>query len=109
MGIEDRRGRPFFYRKVRRGGRVVSEYVGGGMLAMGMAELAEADRVERAEATGAWRAERTRLEAEDRAFAEYFDRVESQACAMLTSAGYHRPKRQWRKRRGKVEEAACEE
>jgi hypothetical protein len=99
MGIEFRGGHAYFYRKRWRDGRPVSEYVGGGLLALAAAERDEDARAERAGEMAAWRAERGRLEEEDRAFAEYFDRVEALASAMLTAAGYHRPKRQWRKRR----------
>ena len=106
MGIEYRRGRPYLYHKVRRGGRVVSEYVGGGLLALAAAERDGDARAERAEAAAAWRAERERMEAEDRAASDYFDRVEAQVREMLEAAGYHRPKRQWRKRRGRAEDVA---
>ncbi len=106
MGIEYRRGRPYFYRKVRRGGRVVSEYAGGGELAECLASLAESDRMRREADAEHSRAERKRLEDEERAVADAFDRVEAQARAMLESAGYHQPKGRWRKRRGQVEDVA---
>jgi hypothetical protein len=105
MGIEYRRGRPYFYRKARRGGRVVSEYAGG-EIAECLAMLAEADRVARQGDAERSRAELRRLEDEERAFAADFDRVETQARAMLESAGYHRPKGRWRKRHGQAEESA---
>ena len=106
MGIEYRRGRPYFYRKVRRGGRVVSEYAGAGELAECLAMLAESDRTERDGDAERLRIERTRLEDEERAVADGFDRVEAQARAMLESAGYHQPKGRWRKRHGQAEEVA---
>ena len=106
MGIEYRRGRPYFYRKVRRGGRVVSEYAGGGELAECLAMLAESDRIRREGDAERSRIERKRLEDEERAFADAFDRVEARARAMLESAGYHQTKGRWRKRHGQVEEAA---
>ncbi len=99
MGIEFRRDRAYYYRKRRVGGRVVSEYAGGGLLALDARERAEGGRAERAAADAAWRAERERLEAEERAAAGYFDLVEARVRETLTAAGYHRPKRQWRKRR----------
>ena len=106
MGIEYRRGRPYFYRKVRRGGRVISEYVCGGILAAGVAELAGDDRAERTSSAEACRAERKRLEDEERAVADDFDRVEARARAMLESAGYHQTKGRLRKRHGQAEEGA---
>ncbi len=106
MGIEYRRGRPYFYRKVRRGGRVVSEYAGGGVIGDCLAMLAETQRAERAGDAERSRIERTRLEDEERAFADEFDRVEAQARAMLEAAGYHQPKGRWRRRHGQAEEVA---
>ena len=104
MGIEYRRGRPYFYRKVRRGGRVVSEYAGGGAIAECLAMLAETDRNERERDAERSRIERKHLEDEERAYADDFDRVEAQARALLESAGYHQPKGRWRKRHGQAEE-----
>ena len=40
------------------------------------------------------------MEAEDRAVATMFDRIEDLAAAALVAAGFHRHKRQWRRRRG---------
>lgn len=105
MAIEFRGDHAYYYRKRWRDGRPVSEYVGGGILGLIVAEQDEAERAERAEAEAAWRAERARMEEEDRTHAEYFDRVEAQVREMLLAAGYHRPKRRWRKRRGRPEDA----
>jgi len=99
MGIEIRRGSPYLYRKERHGDRVVSRYVGGGLLALIVAEQDEAERAERAAVADAWRAERKRMEAEDRAFADDFDRVEAEARRILAEAGYHRTRGRWRKYR----------
>ena len=49
MGIELRRGNPYFYSKVRQGGRVVSRYAGGGSFGACLAMLSEAERIEREE------------------------------------------------------------
>ena len=46
MGTEWRRGRPYYYRKVRRGGRVVSQYVGRGPLAELLGTLDQLLRIE---------------------------------------------------------------
>ncbi len=99
MGIELRRGSSYLYRKRRVGDRVVSEYVGGGLLAMAGAMMDEEDREERRREADAWRAERERLEAEDRAVADDFDRVEAEARRILAEAGYHRTRGRWRKYR----------
>lgn len=100
MGIEFRRDRAFYYRKVRRGDWVVSRYVGGGMLGHAAALMDEEGReAERAEAAATWRAERARMEEQERAAIAYSDQVEARVREMLEAAGYHRPKRRWRKRR----------
>src|SRR4051812_50139392 len=95
MGIEHRRGRPYFYRKVRRGGRVVSEYAGGGELAECLAMLAESGRIKRHGDAERSRVERERLEDEERAGADDFGRGGGQARAMLEAGGDRRPKGRW--------------
>ena len=99
MGVEYHQGRAYYYRKERVGDRVVSRYIGGGLLAVAAAELDGDARAERAAAAEAWRVERERMEDEERAAVAYCDRVEAQVREMLTAMGYHRPKRRWRKRR----------
>src|SRR4051812_33915096 len=47
MGLESRGGRIYFYRKIWNRGRVKSEYVGGGVLAILAARLDQEDREER--------------------------------------------------------------
>jgi hypothetical protein len=106
MGIEIRRGNPYFYRKVRRGGRVVSEYVGGGLLGLAGAREDEDARAERQREVEFWRAKRERMEDEERAIAGDFDRVEARVREVLTAAGYHRLRGEWRKRRGRDDDAS---
>src|SRR5687768_12011771 len=102
MGVEYHQGRAYYYRKVRRDGRPTSEYVGGGVLALLAMERAEKEHAERSAADASWRAERARMEEQERAAVAYCDQVEAQAREMLTAMGYHRPKRhRWRKRRAK--------
>ncbi len=109
MGIELRRGKPYYYRKVRRGAQVVSRYGGSGEFGQILWMIDEAERIEREGEAEQRRAEWKRLEDEDRAFAGYFDRVEVQARAILTAAGYHQHKGQWRKRRGQAEDTVPQE
>ena len=100
MGTEYRRGRPFYYRKHWRDGRCVSEYVGAGPTFALLGQFDAAQRQQAAAERAAWKAERQRMEAEDRAVAELFDRVQLLADAAMVAAGYHRHNRQWRRRRG---------
>src|SRR3954467_14164341 len=99
MGWKTRGGRRYYYRSIRQGGRVVSEYVGGGETAALIAALETAERDKREVAAADWRAERARLVAEDRAQAERFDQVEILVRLLLEAAGFHRHNRgEWRRR-----------
>src|SRR5689334_10272212 len=99
MAWEPRRnGRTYYYRKQRRGGRVVSEYVGTG-LAGTLGELYQA----RADAhTADARAQRAReiaaLPPDDPALADLETLLAGLTRAVLLANGYHPHKRQWRKR-----------
>ena len=100
MGWEERRGRPYYYRARKLGGRVVKEYVGTGRLAELAADLDAEERRERAVAR-----ERARLaEARDApafaALAELGRVLDGLAAAFLIGAGYRRHHRgEWRRRR----------
>jgi hypothetical protein len=85
----------YFYKSVREGGRVRSVYRGRGVLGAAEALLIDGRRAD-AEAR---RAERERLDAEERSADDLFGRVEMVARAALAAAGFHRHKGQWRRRR----------
>jgi hypothetical protein len=92
-------GRRYYYRSERRGRKVASVYVGAGARgAAGAAAVAEAQaqRLQRAHERQAERAALATLEQ----VAAYFDQVQLLLDAALVLGGYHRHKRQWRKRRG---------
>jgi hypothetical protein len=99
MAWEDRNGKRYYYRKRREGGRVISEYVGGGL----SGEITETlDRQDRAE-TEYKRRELRRQKQATAAIDRQVGEVEKYAKAIMQAglllAGYHAPKRQWRKRR----------
>ncbi|MBX7253223.1 MAG: hypothetical protein K1X50_14675 [Candidatus Promineofilum sp.] len=56
MGWETRGNGTYYYRKARDGGRVVSEYIGAGMLAEAYAELDAEARAAAASSRAAWAA-----------------------------------------------------
>jgi hypothetical protein len=58
MGWERRRGRMYYYRKVRRGGRIISQYRGSGELGQLAALLAETEHAEAQARRALLRAER---------------------------------------------------
>lgn len=99
MGWETRGNGRYYYRKVRRGGRVESEYIGGGMVAEALAELDDEARNDSAAARRAWLAA---VEAERHTVATLaqVDRIVStMTAAALIAAGYHTHRRQWRRQR----------
>ena len=99
MALVYRGGRPYLYKSVRRGGRVTSEYVASGESAVLISRLEAAGRQREDDRREDWKTAVERMETEERAVAEMFDRIQSLADAALVLAGYHRLKRQWRKRR----------
>jgi hypothetical protein len=99
MAWEERAGRRYYYRKVRKGGRVFSVYEGGG-LGGRLAEARDAERrKERGRETRTLRAELARQGAIDAKIDAAWLIVESAAQEALESSGYHLHKREWRLRR----------
>jgi hypothetical protein len=98
---EERGGRRYYYRSVRRGGCVVKEYLGTGPVAEATAQLDEEDRRRRKEAAEAWKEEMRRIEALEGPIKELCDAAETLARAALVAAGYRQHNRgEWRLRRG---------
>jgi hypothetical protein len=99
MGWETRGNGSYYYRKVRDGGRVRSEYVGAGMIADMLAEVDADSRHDAEWRRQAWRAE---VDAERRTaatLAEVDRMVQDMTAAALIAAGYHAHRRQWRRQR----------
>ena len=96
------RGGLYYTRSKKDNGRVIREYVGGGILGEASARLDADERQRREEKAALWREERERLEALDGQTEELYEAAEVMAKAALLGAGYHQHKRgEWRKRRGK--------
>ncbi len=94
-------GGTYYYRKRKVDGRVVSEYVGSGLLATLEASRAAQDRRERAAAAAAERAERDRFRANEAGLDTLCELTDGLVAVALMDAGYHRHHRgEWRKRRG---------
>ena len=99
MAFEQRGNGVYYYRKERQGGKVKSVYGGGGLLGACFEALDRESREERAfkqqqrkEAAGAMRAI-------DRAAKESWKEIRAAHEAAMMAAGYHKHKRQWRKKR----------
>lgn len=99
MAWEERNGNRYYYRKRRIGGRVVSEYMGGGDLAEAFVYLDEIERDQRDLEREIDRAERQEQQELDHQVDELISLAMTMADATLLAAGYHRHKGQWRKRR----------
>ena len=94
------RGGLYYTRSRRVDGRVVREYVGGGVLGQLAARVDAEERRRREEDAAAWREERERLEELAGLLDEYCEGVETVTRAALIAAGFRRHKRgQWRRRR----------
>ena len=96
----------YWYRSVRDGDQVRTEYLGTGPLAEAMATLDAVKREERQREWAAMRAEREAQREIDRAIDAVGDLVRVLTHAVLLANGYHAHKRQWRKRRHGGDRAA---
>ena len=108
MGWERRkRGSWYYTRSKKVGGRVVREYVGGGLLGQ-LAALSDAERrAKRKAEADAWLAERANLERADAALYILCDTSEAMARGSLILAGYYRHHRgEWTKRDAKIDYSA---
>ncbi len=102
MGLETRKGRgAYYYRKKRIDGRVVSEYVGTGDIAILAEAYYERDRHNREAAIRLRREEREKAESIDKVVAELSETIDVLLQASLHADGFHKHKGEWRRRRGK--------
>lgn len=100
MAWERRGSNTYYYRSVRRGGRVEKEYRGGGVPGMLTAELDAEVQREREDRRAVARAERERWADLERSAREVDDLMEGLTAIELLAAGFHRHDRgAWRRRR----------
>jgi hypothetical protein len=99
MAWEERGGRRYYYRKVWKDGRCFSVYEGGGLVGERAAERVEDERDAQARRRGAERDALAAFDAVDGAIQCQWAAIREAVAAELESAGYHRHKRQWRRRR----------
>jgi hypothetical protein len=98
MGIETRRnGNLYYYRKRRAGGKVVSEYVGKSEVVQFQAALKDRHNREREQERQITRA--ANIAEIDVQLDQLEKRLKVRISSSLLLAGFHRHKRQWRKRR----------
>ena len=99
MAWETRGGRRYYYRKVWKDGRCFSVYEGGGVVGELKAAAAEEERARESGRARDVRAELAALDAVDAMIDREWRAVKAAADELLEAAGYHRHKRQWRRRR----------
>jgi len=99
MAWEERHGRRYYYRKRRVAGRVVSVYLGQGAVVSMLADLDDAERMERQEARQEEQVRRAELRRKDEDLAALTGLTEAFAAAALLLAGCHTHKGTWRRKR----------
>ncbi|GAA4470462.1 hypothetical protein GCM10023189_59100 [Nibrella saemangeumensis] len=99
MGLEIRNGRPYYYRKVRRDGKVTSEYAGSGIVAEYAALMDEADRPDKEQQRESSRQQREADRKADQELLSLEQSLNELFTAVALANGYHKVKRQWRKKR----------
>src|SRR5215467_9268609 len=100
MGWEQRNAQNYYYRKRRVGDKVFSEYVGSGFLGESAAELDEAARQARRQEIEEFRRMKSDDRARDRHIDDLIASIHIAIGAGLEEIGFHRHKRQWRRRMG---------
>lgn len=93
----------YYTRSRKEHGRVVREYVGGGMIGTLAARMDAEERERRKEEAQVHKAQRREMEALAEPVEELSQAAEILARAALLAAGYHRHERgEWRRRRDKI-------
>jgi hypothetical protein len=94
------RGGLYYTRSRKENGRVIREYVGGGVLGELAARMDAEDRRRRQEEAAAWREEQERLEEFAGLVDELCEDIETIVRCALLAAGFRRHKRgEWRRKR----------
>src|SRR5215469_285472 len=100
MGWERRNERSYYYRKRRVGEKVVSEYIGSGSVGEAAAVLDEAARLDRSQELEQLRRMKSEDRARDRQIDDLIASIDAAIRGELEEMGFHRHKRQWRRRMG---------
>ncbi len=99
MAWELRNGKRYYYRKIRRGKRVVSEYVGAGEFAELLFQIDGIDRVEKTMSMIAWKDNKDEAENLGKEISQLTKIISGMTRASLLISGYHSHKGQWRRSR----------
>jgi hypothetical protein len=93
------RGRQYYTRTRRLGGRCVREYLGSGLLAQAASASDTLRRAQRQAQAAAHRRERDRLRAADGLVLQLCEAASLVASAALVASGFHRHGGEWRAKR----------
>lgn len=99
MGWEKRGSGQYYYQKKRVNGRVVSQYVGSGILAEASQMLDQAEKGKRDLEKIEQQAEKERVAALDQAVDQNLVSIGELIESTLIAYGYHKVKGEWRKKR----------
>ena len=99
MGWELRNGKRYYYRKIRQGRRVVSEYIGAGEFAELLFEIDGLDRADKTLSRIAWKDEKDEVKKLNKDICQLAKIISGVARASLLMSGYHSHKGQWRQNR----------
>jgi hypothetical protein len=99
MGWEQRNGKRYYYRKIRQGRRVISEYVGAGEFAELLLELDKFDRPEKTYSRSIWKNQKDEVKNLDKNINQLVKIFRGMTRASLLTSGYHPHKGQWRQTR----------
>ena len=97
MGWELRNGKRYYYRKIRQGRRVISEYVGAGEFAELLFEIDGLDRADKTLSRIAWKDEKDEVKKLNKDINQFIKVINGMARASLLTFGYHPHKGQWRR------------
>jgi hypothetical protein len=99
MGWELRNGKRYYYRKIRRGRQVVSEYIGAGEFAELLFEIDGLDRAEKAHFRILWNKQKDEVKRLNKEITQLSKIINGITRASLLTSGYHPHKGQWRQNR----------
>lgn len=97
MGWELRNGKRYYYRKIRKGRRVVSEYVGVGEFAELLFQLDGIDRIEKNMSVIEWKDKKDEVKNCGKDINQLTKLISGMVRASLLISGYHSHKGQWRR------------
>jgi hypothetical protein len=98
MAYESRGDKRYYYRKKRKGNRVISEYVGSGELADALSEIDVLEREQREIDDEKQRIQRAEVAKVDDDIDAAFDLNRAAVDALFLTLGFHKHKRQWRRK-----------